>query len=92
MYTKHNRILPFFKKKILALRGEGKMDLEVGLWYAVRMNHVITLELIIFFTYIIPLYIYFKLTWIIHQMGEILRQVESGFEITNSTRLFILER
>ena len=66
--------------------------MEVGLRYAVRMNYVITLELIVFFTFIIPLYIYFELTWIIHQISEILGQVESGFEIANSTRLFILQR
>ena len=45
-----------------------------------------------FLTYIIPRYIYFELTWIIHQIGEILGQVGSGFEIANNTRFFILER
>ena len=59
MYSKHNRILRFFKiKKVLTLKGEGKMDLEVGLRYGVRMNHMITLELIVFFTYILYLFIF----------------------------------
>ena len=43
------------------LKGEGRRDLEVGLRYGVRINHMITSESIefsFFSTYSKPLYIY----------------------------------